>query len=55
MNGLQCTVHNHCLLGHVRVCRYSSASGGHLNELWVFSMDLMEWTQPDATGKAAVS
>eukprot|EP00967_Tisochrysis_lutea_P099603 scaffold148029_cov18-Tisochrysis_lutea.AAC.1 len=31
-------------------CRYSSAAGGHLNELWVFSMDLMEWIQPDITG-----
>lgn len=34
-----------------RGCRYSSAAGGHLNELWVFSMDLMEWLQPDTTGK----
>ncbi|KAF5841895.1 hypothetical protein DUNSADRAFT_10332 [Dunaliella salina] len=29
---------------------YSSTAGGHLNELWVFSMDLREWIQPDITG-----
>lgn len=29
---------------------YASAAGGHINELWVFNMDTMEWWQPDATG-----
>ena len=39
----------HTLYAH----RYSSAAGGHLNELWVFSLDLLEWTQPGVTGESA--
>lgn len=27
-----------------------TSGGGHLAELWLFSMDAMQWSQPDATG-----